>query len=56
MKRIYLLATALAAMTMASCSDDNFVGDNSPTNSDDNGTEAIVFNSMRKESPVRVNL
>ena len=27
MKKNYLLATALAIMTMASCSDDNYVGD-----------------------------
>ena len=46
MKRIYLLATALAALV--SCTSDDFVGDNSPTNSDDNGTEAIVFNSNAK--------
>jgi hypothetical protein len=46
MKRIYLLATALAALV--SCTSDDFMGDNSPTNSDDNGTEAIVFNSNAK--------
>lgn len=42
MKKNYLLATALAIMTMASCSDNDFVGDQEALNSSGNG--AIVFN------------
>ncbi len=42
MKKNYLLAVALAIMTMASCSDNDFVGDQGALNSSGNG--AIVFN------------
>lgn len=42
MKKNYLLAVALAIMTMASCSDDNYVGDQEALNSSGNG--AIAFN------------
>ena len=45
-KNLFLAALAIAAL--ASCSDDTFVGDASPTNPDDNGTAAIVFNSNAK--------
>lgn len=45
-KNLFLAALAIAAL--ASCSDDTFVGDTSPTNPDDNGTAAIVFNSSAK--------
>ena len=45
-KNLFLAATALAAF--ASCSDESFVGNNSPTNPDENGTEAIVFRSNAK--------
>ena len=41
MKKNYLLATALAIMTMASCSDNDFVGDQEALNSSGNG--AITF-------------
>lgn len=47
MKKNLFLA-ALAIVALASCSDDTFVGDNSPTNPDDNGTAAIVFNTGTK--------
>ena len=42
MKKNLFLA-ALAIVALASCSDDNFVGDNSPTNPDENGTATINF-------------
>ena len=42
MKKIYLLATALAIMTMAGCSDNDFVGDQEVLNSSGFGT--ISFN------------
>ena len=42
MKKNYLLAVALAIMTMASCSDNDFVGDQGALNSSGNG--AIAFN------------
>ena len=45
MKKYLFLAAAVAAMV--SCSDDTFVGDNSPTNEENYGTE-IVFNSSAK--------
>ena len=44
MKKNYLLATALAIMTMASCSDDNYVGDQSLLEKND-GSGTIAFNS-----------
>lgn len=47
MKKNLFLA-ALAIVALASCSDDNFMGDSSPTNPDDNGIAAIVFNSNAK--------
>ena len=40
-KNLFLAAVAIVAL--ASCSDDTFVGDTSPTNPDDNGIEAINF-------------
>lgn len=43
MKKNYLLATALAIMTMASCSDDNYVGDQEALKAG-SGTGAISFN------------
>ena len=47
MKKYLLIATALVAL--ASCSDDNFVGDNSPNQGGENGNGgAIVFNSGTK--------
>ena len=45
-KNLFLAAMALVAL--ASCSDENYLGDNSPTNPDDNGTAAIVFNTGTK--------
>lgn len=45
MKKYLFIATALVAL--ASCSDDTFVGDNSPTNEGNYGTE-IVFSSGTK--------
>ncbi len=47
MKKNYLLAVALAIMTMASCSDDNYVGDQEALNSG-SGTGAIAFNGGSK--------
>lgn len=47
MKKNLFLA-ALAIVAFASCSDDTFVGDNSPTNLDENGTKAIMFASTTK--------
>ena len=41
MKKIYLFATALVAL--ASCSDSEFLGDNSPTELQKSGTEQIQF-------------
>ena len=41
MKKIYLVATALAALV--SCSSDDFVGDASPTPGDEEVGEAILF-------------
>ena len=46
MKKNYLLATALAIMTMASCSDNDFVGDQEALNSSGDG--AIAFNGGSK--------
>lgn len=40
-KNLFLAAVAIVAL--ASCSDDTFVGDTSPTNPDDNGIAAISF-------------
>lgn len=42
MKKNLLLA-AMALVALASCSDENYLGDNSPTNPDEYGTEAINF-------------
>ena len=42
MKKVYLAIAVLASVTLFSCSDENYVGDNSPTNPD-NGIEAISF-------------
>ena len=47
MKKKLFLAT-MALVALASCTDENFVGDNSPTNPDEYGTEAIVFTSNTK--------
>ena len=47
MKKKVLFA-AMALVALASCSDENYLGDNSPTNPDDNGTAAIVFNTGTK--------
>ena len=44
MKKIYLLATALAIMTMASCSDNDFVGDQEVQNAK-NGAIQFVSNT-----------
>lgn len=46
MKRNYLLATALAIMTLASCSENDYVGDQQALNSPSGG--AISFNSGSK--------
>ena len=43
MKKNYLLAIALAIMTMASCSDDNYVGDQEALNSSGDGNGEISF-------------
>lgn len=43
MNKNYLLATALAIMTMASCSDDNYVGDQEALDSSGNGNGEISF-------------
>ena len=43
MKKNYLLAIALAIMTMASCSDNDFVGDQGALNSSGNGNGEISF-------------
>lgn len=45
-KNLFIAAAAFVALV--SCSDESFVGNNSPTNPDENGTEAIVFNSSTK--------
>ena len=45
-KNLFIAAAALVALV--SCSDESFVGNNSPTNPDENGTEAIVFTSNAK--------
>ncbi len=45
-KNLFIAAAAFVAL--ASCSDESFVGENSPTNPDENGTEAIVFTSNAK--------
>lgn len=47
MKKKLFFAT-MALVALASCTDENFVGDNSPTNPDEYGTEAIVFTSNTK--------
>ena len=44
MKKNYLLATALAIMTMASCSDNDFVGDQEALNSSGNGAISFDLN------------
>ena len=46
MKKNYLLAVALAIMTMASCSDNDFVGDQRTLNAESEG--AIAFNGGSK--------
>lgn len=46
MKKYLLFATALVAL--ASCSDDTFVGDNSPNGPEENSNEPIVFTSVSK--------
>jgi len=43
MKTKYLFLAALAGLTFASCADDAFVGDNSPTKQEVNETGAIKF-------------
>lgn len=43
-----LFFAALALVALASCSDDTFVGDNSPTNIEENSNEPIVFASVSK--------
>ena len=45
-KSLFIVATAIIAL--ASCSDESFVGNNSTTNPDENGTEAIMFASVSK--------
>ena len=41
----YLFIAATAIVALASCSDESFVGSNSPNVNDQDGTQAIVFNS-----------
>ena len=45
MKKIYLILAAMVGVALTSCSDESFVGSNSPNDLNDQGTQAIVFNS-----------
>ena len=45
MKKKYFILAAMALVALASCSDESFVGDNSPNDLSENGNGAILFNS-----------
>ena len=48
MKKSYLILAAIASVALASCSNEEFVGENTPTGGSPSETQAIVFNSSTK--------
>ena len=48
MKKSYLILAAIASVALASCSNEEFVGDNTPTGGSPSETQAIIFSSSTK--------